>query len=225
MITANVSRSADLSARDIDEFFVGLDRFLFSLARRWIPYEMIPADVLDLEIDELVQQTRIKLWLALQKEHITNLQAYIRKIAYHESVNIARQYKRTVPLICNEEGELCLDEAVLPAAGKGGDPSSEFERQEEIIASAQEAVSGVLTLPPRQRQAVLCVLKELIADSLPIVDIFRTHGLDIEAADWSNQKEEIVRLRASLSLARKRLRARRARSQQEQASHHTLEHS
>lgn len=211
MTTVDLSRqSVDVSARDIDDFFVGLDRFLFSLARRWIPYDMIPLDVLDLEIDELVQQTRIKLWLALQREHITNLRAYIKKIVYHESVNIARQYKRTVPLTCNEEGELCCAEASLSASGPTGDPLSEFEQQEEIIASAQEAVSGVLTLPPRQRQAVLCALKELIVDIVPIVDTFTQHGLDIEAATWSNQKDEIQRLRASLSLARKRLRARRA---------------
>jgi len=213
MTITNLSRrSVDASSRDIDDFFAGLDRFLFSLARKWIPYDMIPVDVLDLEIDELVQQTRIKLWLALQKEHITNLKAYIKKIAYHESVNIARHYKRNVSLTCNEEGEICCSEAWLSLYCKTGDPLREFEQQEEIIDSAQKVVPAVLALPPRQRQAVLCALKELIVDIVPIVDIFSKNGLDIEAASWSNQKDEIQRLQASLSLARKRLRAGRDRS-------------
>jgi DNA-directed RNA polymerase specialized sigma24 family protein len=204
------------SSIDINDLLAQIEPFIFILARKWVPYNAFPSDVIDMEIDEIVQNTRIKLWVALQKEHITNLKAYIGRIVYTESINIARRYRRTTSLTFNEDGEICIGagHTLLMNSYQGAlDPASEFERQEEIIDSAEQAAKGVLALPPRQQEAMLCALKERVVDILPLVDIFIKNGLDIEAANWSDQKDEIQRLRASLSIARQRLRSMNTKKQ------------
>ena len=199
-----------VSVDDINELLIQIEPFICVLARKLVPYNVFSSDILEMEIDEIVQNTRIKLWTALQKERITKLNAYAARIVYNESINVARRYRRTTSLTFNEDGEIYIGTGHTLLTGsyqEAVDPAREFERQEEIIDSAEQAAKKVLALPPRQRQAMLCALKDRVIDISPLVDTFIKNGLDIEAADWSDRKDEIQRLRASLSVARQRLRA------------------
>jgi hypothetical protein len=52
---------------DVDEILEHYDSFIRTLARKNIPHAITSAEVIDWDIDELVQITHFKLWLALQK--------------------------------------------------------------------------------------------------------------------------------------------------------------
>src|SRR5256885_16695694 len=82
------------------------DDYILTLAREKVPRHIASPEVLDLEIHELAQRSRIKLWRALQKRHITHLKAYIRRIVHSESMDMVRSYKPDLPLPVDEDGEL-----------------------------------------------------------------------------------------------------------------------
>src|SRR5207248_2010234 len=48
---------------------------------------------------EVAQNTRIKLWFALQKREIEHLKAYTMSVVYHEYVSIVRQKQRNVQML------------------------------------------------------------------------------------------------------------------------------
>jgi DNA-directed RNA polymerase specialized sigma24 family protein len=54
-------------------------------------------------------------------------------------------------------------------------------------------------------------MQDQLEDILPLVEAFMDHGMDIEAINWPMEKDEMQRLRASLSIARKKLRSRKKR--------------
>src|SRR5947209_980513 len=91
---------------DIERVLVDFDGYIRSLAQRKVPRAVVLRGMLDMEIDEIVQNTRIKLWQALQGREISNLEAYVRCIVHTECVNMVRGYRHTFPLPINEEGEL-----------------------------------------------------------------------------------------------------------------------
>src|SRR5437879_5834245 len=70
-----------------------LEPHFVALARKKLPQYLVRPGEKDLEIDELAQQTRIKLWLALEKGQIINPAGYARSIAYTESVNMQRRFR------------------------------------------------------------------------------------------------------------------------------------
>ena len=208
MTTPNSSwASLDPSSMDINDLLLQIEPFLFSSARKYVSYTTVPRSVLDMEIDEIVQNTRVKLWLNLHKGRIKHLKSYAERIVYNECINLVRRYKRTTSLTLNEDGAFHAGTLLMNSSQEALDPANDFEWREAIIDSAKQAAQRVLALPPRQQQAMLCALKDHIADILPLVDILIKHGLDIETANWSDQKDELNRLRASLCIARKRLRA------------------
>ena len=79
--------------------FVRLSRPTFQRA--------VPTDVLDLEMDELIQQVRIKLWSAMRQQAIRNPKAYIRVIVRNAVLQLLRHSRSVRPLPLNEDPTDC----------------------------------------------------------------------------------------------------------------------
>lgn len=192
--------------RDIEEVLYTYDAYIRALA-----YQMAPgvsADARRLEIDEIAQNTRVKLFLALSKpDHkVTNIKAYIGKIAYHESINIIRRNPHHEPLKLDVYGEVEQGEILIAPSQGMQDPAWEIECQEEIEECAEALVRDIYALPARQRYAVICALREMISDVQPLEEAFLKIGLNFDSLHCSDEAKEIQRLRALLYIARKKLR-------------------
>jgi RNA polymerase sigma factor (sigma-70 family) len=192
---------------DIDKVLEQYDGFIRALARQNIPHTVTSADVIDLDIDELAQITRFKLWLALQKQDIRHMKAYIRRIVHNEAINMMRQYKPVEPLITSDEGELYQAHVMIASGQAIQDPAEEIEQEEMLSSYSSKLTEAVPKLPPQQQRAMICALKDQIADILPLVDLFLPFGIDIENIHWPETEGELQSVRTSLSLARKKLRA------------------
>jgi len=192
---------------DVDEILEHYDSFIRMLARKNIPHIITSADVIDLDIDELTQITRFKLWLALQKQNIRNINAYIRRIVHNEAINMVRQHKPVVPLITDDEGEPYLGHMMIASCQVIQDPAETIEQEEMLSSYSSKLVENVLELPPQQQQAMICALKDQIADILPLVDMFLPYGIDVESIHRPETEKELQSMRASLSVARRKLRA------------------
>ena len=192
---------------DIEKVLEDLDGYVRSLAGRKFPRSVVREEMLDMEVEEVVQNTRIKLWQALQKRKIINLEAYVRCIVYTECVNMVRGYKYLFSLSLNEEGELYQGKVLMMASQGMQDPAYELEYREAVTAWMMEIVDEVLALPHQQRHAMLCVLKEWSSDILPLANALVNRGVDIEAVHWPKEKEGLHKLRVSRSIARGKLRA------------------
>src|SRR6266568_7822067 len=83
----------EYDANEIDEILRQNDGYILALAREKVPHHIASPDVLDLEIHELAQRSRIKLWRMLQTRQITHVKAYIRYIVHSESMDMIRRYK------------------------------------------------------------------------------------------------------------------------------------
>ncbi len=198
---------SDYDANEIDEILKQNDDYILALAREKIPRHIASLEVLDLEIHELAQRSRIKLWRALQKRHITHIRAYIRCIVHSESMDMLRRYKPELPLLVDEDGELYQGD-VLGTPGEGmHDPLYELE-QKEMVAEYITWVVDVLTSFPRcQQQVMICLLKDQLDDVLLLTKAFRAFEIDIEPVRWPSKKKDAGNLKASLSATRKKLRS------------------
>lgn len=96
----------DYHANEIDGILRQNDEYILAMARKKVPRHIASPEVLDLEIQELAQKSRIKLWKALQQRHITHIEAYIRCIVHSASIDMIRNSKSDLPLPLDEEGEL-----------------------------------------------------------------------------------------------------------------------
>jgi len=192
---------------DLDEIMEHYDSFIRTLAQKNIPHAITSADTIDLDIDELAQITRFKLWLALQKQDIRNMNAYIRRIVHNEAINMVRQHKPIGPLNTDDEREPYLAHTMIASSQAIQDPTERIEEEEMLSIYSSKLVQNVLELPPQQQRAMICALKDQIVDILPLVDMFLPYGIDIESIHWPESKKELQRMRASLSVARRKLRA------------------
>lgn len=192
---------------EIDRILEDHDAFIISLARKNIPHIVTSPEVLDLDIDELAQNSRIKLWITSQKYQIINLKAYIRCIVRTQSVNMVREHQSVLPLPTDEEGELYQGNLLVTPSEGMRDPVEELEQEETITECITNTIDEVLKLPPRQQLSMIYSLKEDLDDLLLLVNAFQDRGVDIEMMNCPEEKEDVQRNRASLSVARKKLRA------------------
>lgn len=188
-----------------DQFLVAHNAHIQFEARRAIPMDLFSGDVLDLEADELAQNIRIKLWTSHQKHPITYPGAYIRTIARTTAIDMVRRYRPTVSLFEDTDGELCLGDR-LAAQNEGfQDPATEIELGEIDTDFLTKLMRAILALPPRQKQAMLYALKDCKEDALPLINALKVYGIDIEVMDWPDEPNELHLLKASLTVARKKL--------------------
>ncbi|GHO44992.1 RNA polymerase sigma factor [Ktedonospora formicarum] len=208
MSTVNIpdASSGDLNTDEIECILANYDSFIVTLARQVVARAHTPPDVLDMEIDEIAQMTRIKLWKTLRKTHVDNLRAYIRRIAHNEAINRLRQRKDVLPLPVDEHNEMTQEFNPLTQGEITHDPVHLYEQKEALAEQMRKLVALVMHLPQRQQQAMLCSLKERTDDLHALTRGFKLAGKDIEAIRWPYDKTDENRLRASLSFTRKRLR-------------------
>jgi DNA-directed RNA polymerase specialized sigma24 family protein len=188
-----------------EEFLVEQDGHIQAEARKAVPSNLFSEEILDLETDELMQNMRIKLWLARQSRSIIHPKAYIRTIAYTAAIDMVRRHRPTVPLFGDTDGELGLGN-LLVAQGEGfQDPAYEIASGEIDTDFLAKLVEAILALPPRQRQAMLYALKDRKDDAFPLINALKVYGIDIEAMSWPDEENEVHLLKASLVVARKKL--------------------
>lgn len=199
--------SAFDSDPDAEEILKQHDTYIVDLARKKVPRNIVRPEMLHDEIDELSQRVRFKLWLSLRKKRIKNLRAYIRSVVYTEVINMVRQHQSTLPLPLGEDGELYQGNIIATPSEGMQDPAYEIEQEEAIEDYTKETVEAVVNLPPRQQQAMICSLIDKIDDVLPLIDALRNHAINIEEVNWPEESDELQRLQASLSIARKKLRS------------------
>jgi DNA-directed RNA polymerase specialized sigma24 family protein len=188
-----------------DEFLAAYDAHIRFEARRALPLDLFPGDVLDLEADELAQHIRIKLWTSHQKRPITHPRPYIRMIAHTAAIDMVRRHRPTISLYGDEDGELCLGDRLVAQNEGFQDPANEIESGEVDTNFLTKLMKEILTLPPRQKQAMLYVLKDCKDDALPLIHALKVYGIDIEAIDLPDEPGEVQLLKASLTFARKKL--------------------
>lgn len=185
--------------------------YIMELARTHLPRNVVPPKEFSEEISDLAQITLITFWLRLisDKRPLTSPKAYIGCIVRSRCVDIVRRRKgkSTLPLPVDQDGELYQGRVMLiPGAGMQ-DPAIEYERKELIT----EVVDDVLKLPPHQQYAMICVLKDEVGDTFPLVETFRKHGVDIAIVDWPHKAAELQKLQSSLSVARRKLRTAKSK--------------
>jgi RNA polymerase sigma factor (sigma-70 family) len=192
----------------IEEILAQYDGFIVAVVREHVALDptLIRAAVRDLEIDELIQLARIKLWHALEKKEIMYPKAYIRRIVYSEIVDMTRRQKWPVqPLPEDEEGEIYSGK-LLVSPGEGmADPAEVVEQQEAVRGRMEEVVGVVLQLPARQRHAMICTLQDRVDDPWLLMDALQQNKCEMQQWQWPQMRKEKVLLQASLSYARRTL--------------------
>ncbi len=184
-----------------------MDQYIRDLAYRNVPRNSVPEAMLELEVAEFAQNVRIKLWQALQREDITNLKAYIKRIVHTQAVDITRKYKRFCSLPPGEYRDLQQDAILVTPGEETKDPAVVLEELETVTNRAVEILDRALALPQHQRQPVLYLFYDQAVDLLPLMRLFLDRGLAIaDIASPPQDKNVLKSYRSSLSLARKKLR-------------------
>jgi DNA-directed RNA polymerase specialized sigma24 family protein len=196
---------------DSDELLERLDPYFVSLVRMKVPRNVIRPEMLADEIEELIQKVRIKLWLTLRRKRINNPKAYVKCIVFTEAIDMVRQYRSLLSLPLDEYGELDQGNLIFAPSEGTQDPGCEVEQAEELDGVMQNFFEAIIQLPPRQQYAVICSLKDQIDDVIPIIEALRDQLINVEAINWPEEKHESQSLRASLSIARKKLQSIRRR--------------
>lgn len=186
-----IEESNELILQNIDGFILTQAAKLIQL---YLSKERAAID--KLSIDELAQRARIKLWRTLEKNTILHLYPYVRRIVYSEFIDMKRQEKQTLPLPVDEN-----EQPISP-----NDPEEEFLQHGDAILFLHTIARRITGLPPRQRQAMLCLLHDQVDDLAQCQSIFLAYGIDIASTCWPIEKQQKQILRASLSVARQKLK-------------------
>jgi DNA-directed RNA polymerase specialized sigma24 family protein len=193
--------NANISEKETSETILKRhDRYIVTQVKKFMGHNRHSSyqEVADLEIDELIQLVRIKFWRALEKGHVHYHHAYINRIINSEFIDMKRRRKPILPLSLDEGEEYYHSECQR-------DPADEVMQKIEGSSLLNEAVQLVMELPPRQRQAMMCLLQDQVDDLLQLVDAFKRYRIDIKAIRWPDDKAEKQLLQASLSPARRTL--------------------
>jgi DNA-directed RNA polymerase specialized sigma24 family protein len=193
----------------IDEILEQYDAYICALARQNMSntHIRIRPHLLEEQAGELAQRSRIKLWQALQQRPITNPSAYIRRIVRTEVVSMLRQQLRAVPLSLNEEGETFQGQLLVERSEGMNDPAFEAEQLETIDHYISIVAGAVAKLPPRQQRAMICTLKEQLDSFKSFTEICKHWDINTDSIAWPDGVDELRRLKASISPARKNIRS------------------
>ncbi len=190
----------------VNEILEKLDNELRTFASKKVPYSTFPSGVHGIELDEIIQRTRIKLWKALQKGHIARPEIYVRYIVFTEIVDMARRNKRNFCLSIDDYFDIEYGEHIAPSKNVMHNPEDAYEQKEAVVVYIKVIEDVVPRLPPHQQYAILCYLKDCLADIPQLMDILLKYGLNLEGVHWPEDKDELQKLRASASVARKKMR-------------------
>ena len=184
------------------------DRYIVTQTRRCSSqYPTIAhQEVIDLEIDELIQRVRIKLWRALERGNVRSPYSYIQRIITTEFIDMWRRNKFLVSLPNEEDESYGAIENLISGSTYNTDPAEEVIEQMESNERLQKTIQQVLELPPRQQLAMICSLRERVDDLTQLIDTFKAYSKDIEVLDWPEEQAEKHLLKASIPVARQTLR-------------------
>ena len=118
-----------------------------------------------------------------------------------------RSSKSELPLPLDEEGELYQGHVLVAFSEGMQDPLYELEQKEIAAEYITQVVDVLHALPPCQRKIMICSLKEQLDDVPTLTQAFKKFEVNIEAERWPSKKKEMRNLKASLSIARKKLRS------------------
>ena len=191
----------------INETLICLDWFIDFCARKVVhsSSSTFSPDVLYQLKEEVAQNTRIKLWIALQERPIEHIKAYISRVAYHEYISIVRQNKSFVYMLTNEEGEPLQDHVNIVSGEMPGDPASELGQSLAVEERMEMTADAVQSLHSRQQRAIICSLKERVDDAIHLKNALAARHIDVETIVWPDNKADKQLLKASISAARKNI--------------------
>ncbi len=161
-------------------------------------------DVLDLEVTEIIQRVRIKLWETLKKQNtITHYKSYIQRMVRNAFIDATRRQKKfSMPLVLDEYGE--IEGYVLTFQSEYvADPASIIERRIEADALVNTVVEAITYLPERQQHAMVCFLRERVDDLNQLDTTFEAYKLNVDVMRWPSKATEKQLLKASIPPARK----------------------
>lgn len=161
---------------------------------------------LGLEIDDVVQQIRIKLWHVAQKQVLRSPRAYIGRMVTTTLIDLFRSRESTLRLFVDEEGEPYEGFPIIEPGEGMDDPSYETAEETSIRELLTAVLDALPTFPPQQRFALLCSLCERIDDRELLETQLQRRGLRLTDYTWPEDLAQRQRLLASLPLARKRLK-------------------
>jgi DNA-directed RNA polymerase specialized sigma24 family protein len=189
-----------------EKLLEGIDDFIQKQARRVMCWHLCSGhEELDtLEVDELAQRVRIKLWKMLQKGPIQSPFSYTRRIIYSEFIDMKRQQKVLSPLPEDDSEE------IHPLTPLVIDPADEIIARMEALSFLRNLVQMMVDLPARQKTAMLSFLWLQVDDTTVLQAILAAYDLEANVIEWP--AEDIARktLSASLSVARQKMIKKRA---------------
>ena len=188
-----------------NDFLAEHDSFIQAEARKVFPTRLFHKDLYELEVTELTQIIRIKLWKAYQKRTIKNPRAYIRMIAYTSAVDMVRHHRPEISLFAELTGEPGRCDFEQAQYEMFRDPALEIELGEIDRCLLTKLGEAILALPHRQRDAVLYYLMEHSDKVQSLINVLKDGGIDIATLYCPRGKYEVYLLMASLSVARKKL--------------------
>lgn len=157
------------------------------------------------KVNEIKQNVRIKLWRALQQRVIQNPVAYTRVIIKSVFGDLGRESKRLYSLSCDDYGEVIQGSALVNLSEGWDNPEYIVEQEETTAHRLQVIVEAISLLPPRQRQAIVCSLLQRIDNATQLKKVFELYQVPIEMEDWPDDPEEVQRLKALVSIARRKI--------------------
>jgi DNA-directed RNA polymerase specialized sigma24 family protein len=133
---------------------------------------------LDLEIDDVVQQIRIKLWQTVQKQVLRSPRAYIARMISTTLVDLLRSREPTFRLFLDDEGEPYASYPFIEPGEGMGDPEHEISQEAELRALLVEVLLPLQTFPLRQQVALLSALWDRIDDLELLRSVLQRMGFD-----------------------------------------------
>lgn len=185
--------------KDLDEFLVQIDPFIIAEVEkcgRWLPEQ---------KRDMIKQNVRIKLWHALEVRAIRYPRAYIRTIIKNELNDLGRERKPPKQLPLDDYGEVSQGIVLVHLSEGWGNPEHIVEQREEIASYLDTAAEAMLVLPPRQQLAMVCSLLQRIDDVMRLKKVFEFYHVPIEMEDWPDDVVDAQRLKALISVARRKI--------------------
>lgn len=196
-----------MNSSEINAILEEYDAYIRTLSQNTLAGRNAAQNAVDIDVEDLIQQVRIKFWHALEKQPITYYKAYLRQIVRHEFVNLWRQRRPDGALPLNLEGELvCRNAHFMKRCASVRDPAETVEQQEVVLSLLNWTACQAPCLPRQQRHAIICELKDQVDDLNLLQSVFQTNHISIEQLHWPSDKEAMHKLKASISPARKKFR-------------------
>lgn len=155
--------------------------------------------------NEVKQNVRIKLWRALQERIIQSPLAYARTIIKNEFNDLGRGRKLPEQLSLDDYGEVKQGQILINLSEGWENPEHVVEQREDVANCLDVAVDGISVLPRRQQLAMICLLLERIDDTIHLKKVFEQYQVRIEIEGWPDDEMDEQRLRASISVARRKI--------------------